>query len=544
MTIKNLHYDPVLMTKLKDCRIQNGFDKIVHPINLTSIENNVLLISKLTRQLDNSLPIAQLATQKARILINNLRQIKPINSRRKRRWDTIGKAWKWLAGSPDAEDLRIINRTINELVDQNNKQLIINRMVNERIGDITQAVNSLIKQQNIENKIILEEYDTITLLLYMDTLNDVLEEIQDTILRTKIALPNNKILTLMEKQLIESLLQKQGIKTDFPEQALNYVTSKIAMKGDTLLYILQTPRMESSKAEIIQVLPLIVNTMVVIQAPHYLVKTEGVFFKTNHPTDFIQKSVEITPLNDNCLLPIMMGTDSKCNVTRRTDTQVTMISDNKLLINNGKNLTLYSNCGPHNRTLTGNFLITFNNCTLQIEDRKFTSLEVANNYTQEIDGAFANLRINRNLIEHQDILEIHNTAILNREEMKFISLKQNEHHVWILSILSGLSTTTIITIGIIIYICVKKRKLVLNVRLPKIKDIGKQPKGLQQMDNMAEDDHSSPPGGVTYGPATKAADVSTLTGIATITLPKKNADSSDTRRDFDHGNHHADRMQR
>lgn len=520
MTIKNLHNDPVLMTKLKDCRIQNGFDKIVHPINLTLIENNVLLISKLTRQLDSSLPIAQLAIQKSRILVNNLRQIKPINTRRKRRWDTIGKAWKWLAGSPDADDLRIINRTINGLIDQNNKQFIVNKMVNERIGDITRAVNDLINQQNIENKIIFEEYDTITLLLYMDTINDVLEEIQDTILRTKIALPNNKILTLMEIQLIETLLQKQGIKTDFPEQALNYVTPKVATKGDILLYILQTPRMESSKAEIIQVLPLIVNTMVVLQTPHYLVKAGGVYFQTSHPTDFIQKSIEITPLNDRCLLPIMMGTESKCNATRRTDTQITMISDNKLLINNGKNHTLYSNCGPHNRTLTGNFLITFNNCTLEIEDQKFTSTEVISNHTQEIDGAFVNLKINWSIVEHQDILEVHNNTIWNREKMKFIALKQTEHHVWILSILSGLSTTTIITIGIIIYICVRKRKLIIKVRLPKIKNIHQKPQGLQHMDNMAEDDHFSPPGGVTYGPATEAADVSTLTGVASTTPPE------------------------
>lgn len=496
MSIKYLHNDPVLMLRIGDCKIQNGFDKIVHPINMSSLENNVLIITKITRQLDTTLPIAQLAIEKSRILTNNLRQIKPINARRKRRWDSIGTAWKWLAGTPDADDLRLINTTMNELIQQNNNQFIINKMVNERISDITQAVNNLVKHQNLENKILLEEYDTITLLLYMDTLNNVLEEIQDTILRTKIALPNNKILSLKEILLIESLLREQGIKLDFPEQALNYVTPKIATKGDILYYILQTPRLQPSKAEVIQVFPLIINSTVILQSTHHLVKVGSNFFKTNNPSDFIQKLTDLTKLNDQCLLPIMEGKESKCNATQKTDTQVMMIADNKLLINNGISHIIHSDCGPHNRTLTGNYLITFNNCTLTVNSQRFTSREIINN-SQEIDGAFANLKITLKILEHKDIAEIHKNTILNRDKMETISFKQYKQHIWILTILSGLSTTTMVMIGIIIHICVRKRKLVLKVRLPKQNGVQRTPQGDQQTDIMNEDVHSSPPGGVT-----------------------------------------------
>lgn len=48
------------------------------------------------------------------------------------------------------------------------------------------TVNKLIEQQSTENKILLEEMDAITLLLYMDTTNSILEQLEDTILRTKI----------------------------------------------------------------------------------------------------------------------------------------------------------------------------------------------------------------------------------------------------------------------------------------------------------------------------------------------------------------------
>lgn len=64
-------------------------------------------------------------------------------------------------------------------------------MVNNRIEDVSNTVNQLIAQQNLENKIMLEEYEAIKLLLYMTTLNRILVEIQNAILSNRIALPNN-----------------------------------------------------------------------------------------------------------------------------------------------------------------------------------------------------------------------------------------------------------------------------------------------------------------------------------------------------------------
>lgn len=64
-------------------------------------------------------------------------------------------------------------------------------MVNNRTEDVSNTVNQLIAQQNLENKIMLEEYEAIKLLLYMTTLNSILVEIQNAILSNRIALPNN-----------------------------------------------------------------------------------------------------------------------------------------------------------------------------------------------------------------------------------------------------------------------------------------------------------------------------------------------------------------
>ena len=239
LEIKDLNSDPVLLVKHRECRIQTGVTKIIHPINLTDLEANVFLFSKVARQTDTQLPMTQLILQKSRTLANNFYQLKPTKSRRAKRWDTLGSAWKWLAGNPDADDLRLLNTTMNKLINENNRQFQVNNVINNRIKDMTSTINKLIEQQSITNKIILEEIDALTLILYIDTINDILEEIQDTIIRARISLASNKLLTLKEVFFLDSLLQNQGFELEFPEEALNYAIPKIVIKNDLLLYILE-----------------------------------------------------------------------------------------------------------------------------------------------------------------------------------------------------------------------------------------------------------------------------------------------------------------
>lgn len=48
-----------------------------------------------------------------------------IPSKRQKRWDAVGTVWKFIAGSPEAQDLKLINSIINDLIYDNNKQVKI-----------------------------------------------------------------------------------------------------------------------------------------------------------------------------------------------------------------------------------------------------------------------------------------------------------------------------------------------------------------------------------------------------------------------------------
>lgn len=254
LEIEDLNQRALLLLKQQDCFIQTGIIKIIHPINLTMLEENVVSFLDISRKIDRNLPLSSLITRKSRQLADNLYKLKPIKNSRPKRWDIIGKGWKWLAGNPDADDLRIINKTFNELIDQTNEQIKINEVINERIFRITNTINQLTAVNNILSK----ETDALTLILSLDTMNNILEEIEDAILRARISLSDSKLLTLKEIFIIETIINEQGITTNFPEEALSYAKPKIVSKSDMLLYILEVPK-TNGMCEIIKIIPLIVN---------------------------------------------------------------------------------------------------------------------------------------------------------------------------------------------------------------------------------------------------------------------------------------------
>lgn len=496
LEIRNLNSDPVLLLKHRECRIQTGLIKIIHPINLTDLETNVFLFSNIARQTNTKLPMSQLILQKSRALVNNFYQIKPTRSRRAKRWDTLGRAWKWIAGSPDADDLRLINTTTNELINQNNRQFQVNNVINTRIREMTTTINELITGQSITNQIILEEIDALTLILYMDTINDILEEIQDTIIRARISLASGKLLTLKEIFLMDSLLQNQGFKLEFPEEALNYATPKIAVKNDLLLYILEIPEIDTKSAEIIEIIPLIVNYRVLSNVPKYIVQSSHQIFITISPEKFIQRFSDLQILRDECTHAIVKGMLSHCTAQPATETQINLLTENKILLSNVNNVKMTSNCGPDNRTFSGNALITFYNCSVTLNNETFSATEIVSQ-PQELQGAFHNLKINWNIREHHNISTLANNTLINRKQLHNIKLEQYSHGIWIFSLLGGVSTSMVIIITLTIFICLRRRKVIVRIQSPQKKPgILKSGNPPTKVKAKAEDALPLPPGGI------------------------------------------------
>lgn len=503
--ITNLNDNPILMIKTGRCKIQTGNTKIVHPINLTDLELTIQTLTNIayTKVSENN-ALKDIVKHKIRDVYSNFYQIRPQVNRRTKRWDALGSTWKWIAGNPDAQDLRIINTTLNQLIDENNIQYTVNEQLGQRIQQLTNTINNIAENYHI-NQIALKELDTITLILNVDVINKILLDIQDAVLLSKTATTNSKILSLKEVNIIKEILQNQGVTVDLPDEALTYITPKIAANKDTLLYILHVPQLQERESDIIRIFSLNNNNSAIKDHPSYIIKHGKEIFTTIKPEDYVQRSFFIQKFEDECIYPLINGKQSHCITRTETHTEVKLIGNNQLLITNAKNDELKSNCGPDNRPLKGNLLISFSNCTITILGRQFTSNEIIEE-PQFIHNALHNVLINHQLLENHDIGKIDNRTLLNRSQIQHVYLKQYSNEIWRWSLFGGLSVTTTMLITLIAFLILSYRRSIdhrsSRTHQRKI-NTSKSSLNPENPCSSAEDDTFSPPGGVMSGVVTQ-----------------------------------------
>ena len=453
LSLRNLNDDPVLLLKFGNCKIQTGTLKIVHPINLTTIRNSIdFLTSSFYNKLDSINPLGEIVKHKIKILYNNFIQISPVERHRSKRWDQIGATWKWLAGSPDAQDLRIINSTLNELISQNNEQFDINNRINKRISELTNSINKIIVSMKTND--LANEISAIITIINVDIINKLLEDIQDAIILSKTSITANRVLSIQEISFIKSLLQDQGVKVDLPDEALQHVTPKFAVNQQTLLYILHVPRLENETSSVVQVHPLVHKNQIIYSYPEYIIKKDETLYVTSQPNEFVQKAAYLTEIHDTCIYPLIFGKESVCNSTHTNRTTQLLITDNALLIQNANNNTIRSNCGPDDRSLVGNFLVTFSNCLITFNNESFENSEIIQE-TNIIYGALHNIKMNWNHHQNLDISIINNQTLGNRKKLEKVHLEHHNLKFKFHTLLGGLSFSYIILV-FVVFMTVKR----------------------------------------------------------------------------------------
>ena len=285
----------------------------------------------------------------------------------------------------------------------------------------------------------------ITTILNIDTLNKILINIQEAVLFSKIHVVNSRILSHKEIHTVKTILNNQGVQLDIPEEALNFVTQKIATSENTLLYILHVPELEREESIIIRIYPLNQNNTVIQTYPQFIIKHGKQLFTTSNPEDYVQMHSYIKEFKDSCVYPLIMGAEPHCITEVDNRTSVKLITNNKILITNAKHNTLQSDCGPKNRYLSGNLVVSFSNCSVLFMGYNFTSKERISE-SETIQGAFHNLIINSEISKTHDVAKIEKATIFNRNQLDKVTIQHETDHIWKWSLLGGTSLTSMLLI--------------------------------------------------------------------------------------------------
>lgn len=216
-------------------KVQNGTFKIIHIIELEGYEK---LIASLEDTLypESNHSLYPFLSHEVQVIKNHLQRLK-IKTKNKRSLNFIGTAWKWIAGSPDHHDHEIIKNKMNNVLINNNRQTVINKLTVGRINEITNITNKILRtlKENSQDKdrIIWE------IKYKLDIIKEEVVNVAYALHWAKANIVNSYILTSSEISIAEQILK--NIPFVNIDEAFEFTNVKIASDGKNIIYIISLP---------------------------------------------------------------------------------------------------------------------------------------------------------------------------------------------------------------------------------------------------------------------------------------------------------------
>lgn len=241
--VKILDYNKAQLVTIDNgqAKIQDGTFRLIHLIDLGKYERFLTeTYNEIANQIPNDhflYPILKHETTQTFEILNTL---KPSNvNKMKRSIDILGTAWKYLAGSPDHEDLNIITNNLNNLNENNNNQIVINQLFEKRINNITNIVNKMLntirKDDNVLTEILINLQNRVRLI------KEELINIRYAVQWAKHNIINSVMLSKEEIELSISKLREDEVPFKSAEEALELSKVNVFSQDMKILYMVKIP---------------------------------------------------------------------------------------------------------------------------------------------------------------------------------------------------------------------------------------------------------------------------------------------------------------
>lgn len=368
-------------------KVQDGTFRVVHPIDLNQytqfltetksyIEQNIprsnsllpLLneeINQTTELISVMLPIELRNNSYSK----NLRKIRSIN--------LIGTAWKYIAGSPDHDDFELLEFNLSNLNENNNKQVIINQIVNDRINNLTDIINNfsntLRKDNNFVNEVVINLQNRVRLI------KEQLININHAIQWAKNGIINPLILNRLELKMALEKLEEERMPFASAEEAVEYAQVSIMLKNSVILYIIKIPLTSEDIFENIKLYSVLRNKKGIKLLFKEIMKNKNTTYglKTScrkYNKIKLCKENDLVDLSKNdCIPNVIKGLASSCPfLTNPKTPQIEEIFPGVILLNDFRDTVEIDRI---KQPLSGTFLIKFTNSTIVIQNNTYRNYE-------------------------------------------------------------------------------------------------------------------------------------------------------------------------
>lgn len=389
-------------------------------------------------------------------------------TQRQKRWDKVGTIWKFIAGTPDANDLRLINSSINNLVSNNNQQVKINREITLQLKDIAFKTKEAIQLFNSRSL----EFHSINILENLKYLYQKLEQILETITLAKLGILNIIILSDKEINLFIKDLAREQIIVSTTAEAISYATTSIASNRKEIALLIKLPKLNTRIYRKVHVHPIIHNHQQIhLSDRNYIFHgNETYIVESLKPTIF--KLTEVRLGSSTCVPKLLEGQPAICNYTSNpTPEEIISIDDQHLLINTAQNFTIKTDCGVSERNLSGSYLVSYENCSVNISNIMFR------NTIQHLSGNPIRLSLDGvEITKDRKVLNLslehlHYLQTETRKDLESIRL-ENDSLQWTPWSIFGTFTFTPTIIGLAILFCFFARRHAMKIQLnQQVKEI-------------------------------------------------------------------------
>lgn len=359
-------------------KIQDGNFKLIHIIELDKyqrlIDDVKSIFEEHITETQSLFPYLKHEILYIQNLLNNLRP-----TRVKRSFDSIGKAWKWIAGNPDHEDFEIIENKINNVLKNNNKQVIINQLYNDRINNITKMANEITNAIKKDNR--FSDHLALDIQAKLNLIKEELVNIGYAIHWAKLGIVNSMLLSKSEIKLATDALDKDNLPYSTPEEALDFANIKIVTNNSCIFYIINIPITTKEIYDKLLIKPIKKNNIInEIDYNLILRNTKDIFgiikdCKTINNLSICNKNNIVNISNSTCIPNLLKSLKGTCNKINNNHIPIIdEISEGILLLNQFDDIITINDNSYH---INGTFLINFHNVTVFINGTTFISKEVS-----------------------------------------------------------------------------------------------------------------------------------------------------------------------
>lgn len=359
--------------------IQTGTFKIVHVFEMTKYGELLEQIEeRISQHINKSHILFPYLSREITVIRNNLHRLE-LKNRIPRSINTIGTAWKWIAGSPDHDDFQILKDKTNRILKSTNYQVIINKLTTDKIEELKNVTNEIIKivknNGEIENELFLNyKYK-------LDLLEEETRNIEYAINWAKANVVNAHILANEEINIIDKILMRNDIPFINIDEALEFSNVKIARNNNTILYILSLPLSEEEKCTKLILKPVKKGNVAIKVAHEKILKCNEKFFgikdncRTVNDISLCKIANVIDLSNNNCIPKLLRSQKADCTtINNQHIPPVEELAPGLILLNQFKGIITIDN---ETTTLQGTFLIRFHNTSISIEGRKYAYHEIS-----------------------------------------------------------------------------------------------------------------------------------------------------------------------